>query len=201
DVFQREAEEIIRLTIGEEEIAVTAEHPFYSGAYWREAGQLTVGDSILLFDGNPQVISAVQVERGRFKVYNFEVEDWHSYYVAEVSVLVHNAGCSKVSRTGAFKKAKRDAGIEVSQQPHKIEKVKMTDSNGKTLLDKNGKPIYTREYHFKNKDGKTIVIQDHSAGHDFGGIGDQGAHFNVRPIENTRTGKVPGTEAHYNFEK
>ncbi|MEL6864455.1 MAG: polymorphic toxin-type HINT domain-containing protein, partial [Bacteroidota bacterium] len=93
DVFQREAEEIIRLSIGEQEIAVTAEHPFYSGGYWREAGQLAAGDTILLFDGTPEVISTVRVEQGSFKVYNFEVEDWHSYYVAETSVLVHNAGC------------------------------------------------------------------------------------------------------------
>ncbi|MEL6865014.1 MAG: polymorphic toxin-type HINT domain-containing protein [Bacteroidota bacterium] len=93
DVFQREAEEIIRLTIGEEEIAVTAEHPFYSGGYWREAGQLTKGDTILLFDGTPEVVTDVKIEKGSFKVYNFEVEDWHSYYVAETSILVHNAGC------------------------------------------------------------------------------------------------------------
>ncbi|PSV59404.1 hypothetical protein CTT35_15410 [Photobacterium damselae] len=32
-----------------------------------------------------------------------------------------------------------------------------------------------------------MVIQDHGAGHNFGqgGIGDQGPHFNIRPIENT----------------
>ncbi len=24
------------------------------------------------------------------KVYNFEVEDWHTYYVTEMGVLVHN---------------------------------------------------------------------------------------------------------------
>ena len=33
------------------------------------------------------------------KVYNFQVEDYHTYYVAEVSVLVHNS-CGKT--TGKF---------------------------------------------------------------------------------------------------
>ncbi len=42
------------------------------------------------------------------------------------------------------------------------------------------------------------MIQDHSVGHDKGG---QGSHFNVRPENNTRTGPVPGTKAHYPFDK
>ena len=59
----------------------------------------------------------------------------------------------------------------------------------------------TREYTYTRGDGSKVVIQDHSAGHRFGqqGIGDQGPHFNVRPIENTRTGSVLGTLDHYPF--
>lgn len=105
------------------------------------------------------------------------------------------------ARPGAFKQAKRDAGVPVSQQPGSVERVKMTDRNGSAILDAGGNPINTREYHFKNNDGQNIVIQDHSAGHNFGGVGDRGPHFNVRPIENTRTGKVPGTRSHYEFIK
>lgn len=50
--------------------------------------------------------------------------------------------------------------------------------------------------------GKTVIIQDHSFGHDFGegGIGNQPSHHNVRPPENTRTGKVDGMEDHYYFD-
>ncbi len=107
---------------------------------------------------------------------------------------------AKVGRIGAFKQAKRDAEIPVGQQASKIERVLMTDRNGKAILDNKGNPIYTREYHFVNKDNKTIVIQDHSAGHNYGGVGDQGKHFNVRPIENTRTGSVPGTKDHYSYD-
>ena len=61
----------------------------------------------------------------------------------------------------------------------------------------------TTEYDYTTPDGKKVVIQDHSAGHDFGegGVGDQGPHLNVRPAENTRTGKVPGTDAHYSWEE
>ncbi|NYM55042.1 HNH/endonuclease VII fold putative polymorphic toxin, partial [Salmonella enterica] len=39
-----------------------------------------------------------------------------------------------------------------------------------------------------------------SAGHSYAdGVGNQGSHLNVRPIENTRTGSVPGTFDHYEF--
>ncbi len=108
-----------------------------------------------------------------------------------------------LSRKSASNQAKKDAKIPKSQQPEKVEKVEMTDSNNKTILDDNHQPITTREYHYKNTDGDKLVIQDHSAGHDFGegGVGNQGSHINVRPSSNTRTGKVPGTKPHYNFKK
>jgi hypothetical protein len=79
----------------------------------------------------------------------------------------------------------------------------MTDSNGHAVLDDNYKPIRTRQYHYTVNNDE-IVIQDHSAGHQFGdgGVGDQGPHFNVRPgssPEELRNGIFPGTEAHYNY--
>ena len=49
--------------------------------------------------------------------------------------------------------------------------------------------------------GRKTVVQDHSLGHDFGGIENQPPHHNVRPFENTDTGKVQGMEKHYYFNK
>ncbi len=112
-----------------------------------------------------------------------------------------------VSRKGAFNEAKRDLGIPKSQNPDvnpitgkQYSKVPMTDKNGKAVLDNNGKPTTTREYTFTNPDGKKVVVQDHSAGHQYpNSVGNQGSHFNVRPPENIRTGKIPGTKEHYPF--
>lgn len=58
---------------------------------------------------------------------------------------------------------------------------------GHVIKDENGEIIKTREYTFKNNSGEKIIIQDHGAGHTKGG---QGPHFNVRPENNPRTGKV-----------
>ncbi|WP_082927870.1 HNH/endonuclease VII fold putative polymorphic toxin [Paenibacillus oryzisoli] len=113
--------------------------------------------------------------------------------------LVEEAG--QLSRNGALNQAKRDAGIPRSQQPEAVNRVDMRlaqHEGGHVIKDSNGKVISTREYVCTNKDGKKIVIQDHSAGHQKGG---QGPHFNVRPADNTRTGKVPGTMEHYPFNK
>jgi hypothetical protein len=78
----------------------------------------------------------------------------------------------------------------------------MKDRWGKEVLDANNKPIRTREYEFTRPDGTQIVIQDHSAGHQFneGGVGDQGPHLNVRFPDDRRTGHVPGTKEHYPFQ-
>ena len=85
---------------------------------------------------------------------------------------------------------------------YKIEK--MTDLNDDNILDENGRTINTRVYQFTRADGSKVLIQDHSTGHKFGradGIGDQKAHFNLRPIEKPRNGNVPGAKEHYNFQE
>ncbi|WP_408588616.1 HNH/endonuclease VII fold putative polymorphic toxin [Paraburkholderia bannensis] len=102
--------------------------------------------------------------------------------------------------------------IPLSQQPDHVlnertgqmgqyNQVIMTGSEGAPVLDKNNQPIWTREYQFTRSDGSVVLVQDHGAGHDFGegDVGDQGPHLNARPCSNPRTGKVPGTQAHYPF--
>ena len=102
-----------------------------------------------------------------------------------------------VARTRAV----RSLGIPRGQQPESITRVELTDKIGRRVLGDDGLPIQTREYTFVRQDGSRVVIQDHAAGHRLGegGTGDQGPHVNVRPIEDTRHGVVPGTQAHYPF--
>ncbi|WP_353854735.1 T7SS effector LXG polymorphic toxin [Bacillus sp. Bos-x628] len=106
-----------------------------------------------------------------------------------------------LGRYGALNRAKKDAGISRSQHPESIRRVEMRTAlheGGRVIKDENGKIIWTREYLYTNNKGQKIIIQDHSAGHEKGG---QGPHFNVRPFDNPRTGKVPGTKEHYPFKK
>jgi len=173
----------------------TSDHPFYVlNKGWVETVDLVNGDLVEVKDGEPLIVKSVVKTGRKDMAYNFSVDDFHTYYVTKRDVLVHNCG-----RNGARNNAKRDAGIPSNQQPNSVNRVPLTDKNGKVILDENGRPVMTREYNYTRTDGSTVVIQDHGAGHNYGqgGIGDQGPHFNVRPSTNTRTGKVPGTRPHY----
>ena len=67
---------------------------FYSPVKgWTDAIRLRAGDILVLVDGEYVVIEKVQHEilEAPITVYNFQVEDYHTYYVADTGVLVHNS--------------------------------------------------------------------------------------------------------------
>ena len=78
-----------------EEIVTTVDHPFYvKNQGFIKAGELIVGDELLDVNGNILLVENFDVELTEepVKVYNFEVEDFHTYHVGRLGVLVHNAG-------------------------------------------------------------------------------------------------------------
>ncbi len=91
--FVRESDELIHVFIDNEKITTTPEHPFYVPQRgWTKSIELRAGDILVLHNGKYVVIEKVQHEilEEPVKVYNFEVEDFHTYYVGNNSVLVHN---------------------------------------------------------------------------------------------------------------
>ena len=60
---------------------------------WVGAIDLRAGDILVLQSGEYVVVELIQHEilESPIKVYNFEVKDFHTYYVSESAVLVHNA--------------------------------------------------------------------------------------------------------------
>ena len=87
---------IYRLTIvssiGETAIIdTTEEHPFYvTDQSWVNAVDLKSGDTIATSDGGIAFVESVTNTGRQEKVYNFEVEDFHTYFVGEFGLLVHN---------------------------------------------------------------------------------------------------------------
>ena len=80
------------MTTGEE-IITTPTHPFWVPEKgWTDAIQLRAGDRLQLLNGEYVIIEQVQHEilEDPVTVYNFEVEDFHTDFVGETSVLVHN---------------------------------------------------------------------------------------------------------------
>ena len=82
------------------EITTTPEHPFYVPQRgWTGAIHLRAGDMLVLSNGEYVVVEKVEHEllESPVLVYNFEVEDFHTYYVSEYGVLVHN-DCGAMAR-------------------------------------------------------------------------------------------------------
>ena len=68
-------------------------HPFYSPVKgWTSAVDLRAGDILVMLNGEYVVVEQVQHEllESPETTYNFEVEDFHTYYVGDTYVLVHN---------------------------------------------------------------------------------------------------------------
>ena len=96
-LFENKTNTVVKLEIGKEKIETTKEHPFYvKGKAWMNASELREDDEVILDDGGVARVKSVVVEEydEPVTIYNFEVEDWHTYYVSDIGVLVHNM-CAK----------------------------------------------------------------------------------------------------------
>ena len=99
-LFRNETEEWIHVTVNGEEIICTPEHPFYSPVKGQTSAiDLRAGDILVMLNGEYVVVEQVQHEllESPETTYNFEVEDFHTYYVGDTEVLVHNKCGDKIS--------------------------------------------------------------------------------------------------------
>ena len=99
ETYIREDSKLIHLMINGEEIITTETHPFYvNNRGFVNAGELAIGDELL--DSNCNVLLVenhyVELTDEPTKVYNFQVEDFHTYHVGENGVWVHNSNCKLI---------------------------------------------------------------------------------------------------------
>jgi hypothetical protein len=76
---------------------VTPKHRFWikrgdEDPSWGFAGQIRVGDRVLTAKGQWHGVTAIAPIEGEQRVYNFEVEGNHNYFVGSNGLLVHNEG-------------------------------------------------------------------------------------------------------------
>ena len=110
-LFRNQTKEWYHVFVDGEEIVCTGGHPFYvlnaendrkhvlyenakldTKGKWICAQDLKIGDQILTSDGTCAIIDKIQVEQlsKPETTYNFEVADFHTYYVCDSKMLVHN---------------------------------------------------------------------------------------------------------------
>ena len=93
ETYIRRTDKLIHLVINGEEIITTEAHPFYvKERGFVDAGSLLIGDPLIDVHGNILVVENTRTEYldEPETVYNFQVEDFHTYYVGNNSILVHN---------------------------------------------------------------------------------------------------------------
>ena len=121
ETYVNETDELTHVWVNGEEITTTPGHPFYSPVKgWTDAANLRAGDILVLVNGEYVVVEKIQHEllESPVKVYNFQVEDYHTYYVSDNGVLVHNT-CGDTGTYNQLKAANKGSGTEVH---HIVEK-------------------------------------------------------------------------------
>lgn len=97
---------VVEVSIGvgraEDRIIATPEHPFYVEQQgWLGAGNLKPGMQISTKSGSATVRGVAALKR-RLTVYNFEVQDTHTYFVGRFANWVHNSCHAKYNRSSDF---------------------------------------------------------------------------------------------------
>lgn len=94
ETYIRKVPQLVHLVINKELIVTTIDHPFYvKGIGFVNAGELKIGEQLINSDGEICFVEKKTMELCETSetVYNLQVEDYHTYYVGENEILVHNA--------------------------------------------------------------------------------------------------------------
>jgi len=100
----------------EETLVMTPEHPLMVvGNRWTQARDLRQGDRIVRLEGEPVTIQSVTLLSGTSATYNFEVADFHTYFVGAKGLWAHNA-CDLEKLTREARDLLRDNARTIWQQ-------------------------------------------------------------------------------------
>jgi Mg-chelatase subunit ChlD len=100
-LYQNEKNTTYKILIGGQTIETTENHPFWvEGKGWVFAADLHVGDPLQQSHGQTLEIQDIQVVQHKepVQVYNFTVADFHTYFVSDLGIWVHNVDCSYLGK-------------------------------------------------------------------------------------------------------
>ena len=123
ETYVRTDTKLIHLVVNGEEIITTETHPFYVNKRgFVNAGELKIGDELADVNNTILLIEDYKVELPEkpTTVYNFQVEDFHTYHVGSFGILMHNANDYASPKTrntseldiGKIRKTKCDGTIK-----------------------------------------------------------------------------------------
>ncbi|WP_343337956.1 hypothetical protein TPELB_33430 [Terrisporobacter petrolearius] len=159
--FAKETDTILYIEVAGEVIEATEQHVFYiDGVGWIPASMIEEGDVVVLQSGDKSTVEKIDkvVHNELITVYNFEVEDFHTYFVSDASVLVHNtAPCAKAGEdlyVGSYSKsstANRKSGLNATHTAHHaIQNATSKVSRGRGASINLKKSIHEKTYTYRN---------------------------------------------------
>ncbi len=119
-LFKRTTTQLTRIVTTKDTIWATPEHPFYTAKGWINAGALVSGALLQTVNGQIPVTAAHTID-SNCVVYNFEVENTHTYLIGNGAYLVHN--------TCAYRKQLLDDGLD----PAKVTRLQELESTNAAL--------------------------------------------------------------------
>jgi hypothetical protein len=154
-------DELVHIGVNGETISATPTHPFYVDKLgWTLARSLRAGDILVLSNGELVTVEWVQHEilESPIKVYNFEVEDFHTYFVGENGIFVHN-GCGDNS-WNEYQKEHVGEGknrSELAAEYNAAKPVKSTNNTNKVHANSLDTGLPAEGYTLRNKDTGEIL--------------------------------------------
>jgi intein/homing endonuclease len=94
-LFTKISESIYSIQVSDQVIEATGNHPFWvDNKGWVNAEELQVGDLLVQSSGKRLRVEKISFESRAVQVYNFEVADFHTYFVSDLGIWVHNEQCN-----------------------------------------------------------------------------------------------------------
>jgi Pretoxin HINT domain len=107
--FNHETNYLVDVYIGGEKITTTENHPFWvKDVGWVAARDLGAGAQLETKGESWLGVERVDRHTSVATVYNFEVQGFHTYFVSDLGLLVHNA-CEEIVPKNSFEQARNYA--------------------------------------------------------------------------------------------
>ncbi|MET0636105.1 MAG: polymorphic toxin-type HINT domain-containing protein [Chitinophagaceae bacterium] len=155
------ADTLFYITLSNEIIRATRDHPFLTKRGWLIADSLSAGDSLRTKSGRYISIIRLQKQFSPEQVYNFEVTEYGTYVIGENGVIVHNASgpaCNRLNSSGFYVVTKKGDKIYIGKGKEGRSAVSGKERKGDTVewysVDKGFGPLNAEQ---------TALVYEHLA--------------------------------------
>ncbi|MCZ8514932.1 polymorphic toxin-type HINT domain-containing protein [Paenibacillus filicis] len=105
---------------------------------WTFVKDLKVGDLLVQSDGNTLKVDSIVLEQKHATVYNMTVDEFHTYFVSDLGIWVHNTGACNFTFPKSGKDMKKVFGID--------EKTFHKEVKPEVLKQIKNDPVYGKEF-------------------------------------------------------